>query len=121
MVARRSEFGGDHSDLRKVLNVAHFRFYRRWAGKRMGSSVGGRCWAYLLCRRALRRPAKRSIVWSACMDTLSARKMHSTRTTENARLIFRVIGIVVNAVLHREKAKRTREKWQGGRQRVIFA
>ena len=55
------------------------------------------------------------------MDTLSARKMHSTRTTENARLIFRVIGIVVNAVLHREKAKRTREKWQGGRQRVIFA
>lgn len=36
------------------------------------------------------------------MDTLSTRKMHSTRTTENARLIFRVIGIVVNAVLHRD-------------------
>jgi hypothetical protein len=40
MVARRSAFGGDHSDLRKVLNVTHFRFYRRWAGKRMGPSMG---------------------------------------------------------------------------------
>lgn len=40
MVARRFGFGGDHSGLRKVLNVTLVYFFRRRAGKHISASMG---------------------------------------------------------------------------------